>query len=484
MGRGVFRRCVVAVAVVVGAVSVGVGGRAAAQAPPPAAATSAAGSWVGSITLPPGPMAIAVVLTPDGAGAWSGTIDIPSQGAKGAPLSNIAVNGLDVAFAIAGLAGNPRFVGTMSDDGQGITGAFSQGATTLAFDLRRGTLPPAVRPQEPKPPFPYRDEPVTFRNTAANVGFAGTLTLPQGTGRFPAVLLISGSGAQDRDSTIMGHKPFLLLADTLTRQGIAVLRVDDRGVGGTDRGTIVPTSADLADDARAGVAYLAGRPDIDPARIGLIGHSEGASIAALVAADTPAVRFIVMLAGQGVRGDDLMMQQVAALAAVQGLPQPLIDWDFLVRRRVYDQILAERDGQPDPVAREALLAVVPPIPGMSDPTQARQTATQLLDAMSGRWWRYMLAHDVGATLRRVTVPVLAVIGERDLQIPARENIPAIRAALEAGGNKDATVRALPDLNHLLQTAKTGQISEYAQIEETMSPVVLTLVSEWVGERIR
>jgi pimeloyl-ACP methyl ester carboxylesterase len=472
----VFRMCVVAVALVMGALAV--------EAQQPVAAPSAAGSWAGSITLPPGPMAIAVVLTPDAAGAWSGTIDIPSQGAKGAPLSNIVVNGREVAFAIAGIAGNPRFVGTMRDDGQGISGAFSQGAATLAFELKRGVLPVAARPQEPKPPFPYRADPVSYRSTAANIAVAGTLTLPQGNGPFPAVLLISGSGAQDRDSTIMGHKPFLLLADTLTRRGIAVLRVDDRGVGGTGRGTIVPTSADLADDVRAGVAYLAGRPDIDEARLGLIGHSEGASIAALVAADTPAVRFIVMLAGQGVRGDALMMQQVAALAAAQNLPQPLIDWDYLVRRRVYDQILAERDGQPDPVARQALIAAVAPIPGMPDATQGRQTATQLLDAMSGRWWRYMLAHDVGATLRRVTVPVLAVIGERDLQIPARENIPAIRAALDAAGNTDATVRALPELNHLLQTAKTGQVAEYAQIEETMSPVVLTLVSDWVGTRTK
>jgi pimeloyl-ACP methyl ester carboxylesterase len=481
--------CVVAVALVIGAVSVGAGGRVGAQAPAaveaqqPVAATSAAGAWAGQINLPSGTMAFAVVLNADSSGVWSGTIDMPSQGAKGS-LANIVVNGRDVAFGLAGIAGNPRFVGTIAGDGQTMTGTLTQGVATLAFELKRGALPVAVRPQEPKPPFPYRQELVNYRNPTANIVFAGTLTLPPGNGPFPAVLLISGSGAQDRDSTIMGHKPFLLLADTLTRRGIAVLRVDDRGVGGTGRGTIAPTSADLADDVRAGVTYLAGRPDIDTARLGLIGHSEGASIAALVAADTPAVRFIVMLAGQGVRGDELMMQQVAALAAAQNLPQPLIDWDYLVRRRVYDQILSERDGEPDPAARQALIDGVPPIPGMPDATQARQTVTQLLNAMSGRWWRYMLAHDVGATLRRVTVPVLAVIGERDLQIPARENIPAIRAALDAAGNKDATVRALPDLNHLLQTAKTGHVAEYAVIEETMSPVALTLVADWLGARTK
>jgi pimeloyl-ACP methyl ester carboxylesterase len=437
---------------------------------------SLAGAWNGRISLPTGPTPFTVSLTADTA-AWSGTIDI--QTARGLRLANVTVNGRAVSFVIVGPPGSPTFTGTASDDGQSITGTFSQGGATFPFEMRR-----FARPQEPKGPFPYRDEQVTYRNAAANVGLAGTLTLPQGTGRFPAVLLISGSGAQDRDSTFAGHKPFLLLADTLTRRGIAVLRVDDRGVGGSERGAVLPTSADFADDVRAGVAYLASRTDIDAARIGLIGHSEGALIAALVAADAATVRFIVMLGGHGVRGDAMMMQQVTAHAGAQGLPQASIDWDLAMRRRVYDQILAERDGQPDPAAREALINSIPAAPGMADATLARQTATILLNAASGRWWRFMLAHDAGATLRRVKVPVLALIGERDLQVPARENIPAIRAALEAGGNTDIIVRALPELNHLLQTSKTGLVTEYEQIEETMSPVVLSLVSEWIATKVK
>ncbi len=444
-----------------------------------AAAASVAGPWSGHISLPPGPLNIALTLTTDTSGSWSGTIDIPAQGARGVALANITVDGRAVSFAMAGLPGDPRFSGTIDDDGRTVTGTFTQGGGSFPFELRR-----LLRPQEPKPPFPYRADEVSYRNDAAGISIAGTLTVPQGAGPFPAVLLITGSGAQDRDSTIVGHKPFLLWADTLTRQGMAVLRVDDRGVGGTGRGSAQPTTLDFAGDVRAGLTFLATRPEIDSTRLGLVGHSEGANIAAIVAADDPRVRFIVMLGGYGVRGDEVLMQQVEALTMAQGVPRPVIDWDLAMRRRVYDQILAETDGQPDQAARQALVDSIPPVPGVPDASLARQTATQLLSGVSLPWWRFTLAHDMGATLRRVKVPVLALIGELDLQVLAGPNVPAIRAALEAAGNTDATVRAMPGLNHLFQTAKTGSNTEYEQIEETIAPAVLALVGEWVGERVR
>jgi pimeloyl-ACP methyl ester carboxylesterase len=447
------------------------------------AAATPAGQWSGQISLPPGPLAMAVVLNVDPSGAWSGAIDIPAQGAKGLKLSNIVVDNRAVAFAIAGLPGDPRFAGTLSDDGQAITGTFSQGGATLNFELKRGALPVAARPQEPKPPFPYRDDLVTYRNETAGITLAGTLTLPQGNGPFPAVLLISGSGAQDRNSTIMGHKPFLLWADTLTRRSIAVLRVDDRGVGGSERGTVQPTSLDFAGDVRAGLTFLASRTDIDPKRLGLVGHSEGANIAAIVAADDPRVRFIVMLGGSGVPGDQVLLAQAEVAMAAQGAPRPVIDWQLQLRRRVFDQILSEKDGQPNQAARQALIGSLPPPPGMTDAAPGRELAQALYKSLNA-WLRHFLAADPRETLSRVKVPVLALVGERDLQIPARENIPAIRAALEAAGNTQATVRALPELNHLFQTAKTGQVSEYQQIEETISPAVLTMVSDWIVERAR
>jgi len=448
----------------------------------PVPASSAAGPWSGQISLPPGPLNIAVVLTTDASGAWSGTIDIPAQGAKGIRLSNVVVDGRAVSFAMAGVPGDPRFAGTLSDDGQAMTGTFSQGGASLPFELERGARTYA-RPQEPKPPFPYRADDVTYRNDAPGISIAGTLTLPQGAGPFPAVLLISGSGPQDRDSTLMGHRKFLLWADTLTRQGIAVLRVDDRGVGGTDRGPAQPTTMDFAGDVRAGLTFLAARPEIDPKRLGLIGHSEGANIAAIVAADDPRVRVIVMLGGTGVRGDEILLQQFEALAAAQGAPRAVIDWQLTIRRRVFDQVLAEKDGQPDETARQTLLDSLPPVPGTADAAPGREVAMALFKSLNP-WLRYFMATDPRETLARVKVPVLALVGELDLQVVSRENVPAIRAALEAAGNTDATVRALPGLNHLFQTAKTGSVAEYEQIEETISPVVLSLVSEWIAARAR
>ncbi len=485
-GRGVRSRVVwvivLACVVIGGWAAMGVRVSADAQASAQAPASSVAGPWSGQISLPPGPLNIAVVLTVDAAGAWTGTIDIPAQGARGVALADVSVEGRAVSFAMAGVPGDPRFSGTIGDDGQSMGGTFTQGPASFPFELRRGALT-YVRPQEPKAPFPYRVADVTYRNEAAGITLAGTLTVPQGAGPFPAVLLITGSGAQDRDSAVMGHKPFLLWADTLTRQGIAVLRVDDRGVGGTGRGTVQPTSLDFAGDVRAGLTFLASRPEIDATRLGLIGHSEGANIAATVAADDPRVRFIVMLAGSGVRGDALLLEQFSALAASQGAPQAMIDWQLAIRRAVYAQLIAETDGAPNQAARQAILENLPPVPGTGDTEPGRQLATELFESANA-WIRYFLAADPRDALSRVKVPVLALIGERDLQIPADDNIPAIRAALATAGNTDATVRAMPGLNHLFQTAKTGLPGEYEQIEETIAPSVLSLVGEWLGERVR
>ena len=264
------------------------------------------GHWEGQIDIPGQPITVKVDLTINDSD-WSGTIDIPTQGAKGLPLSDILVveedSSLRVKFSIRGVPGNPTFDGQLQDGA--ISGTFSQGGATFGFQLSRERVKGPARPQEPKPPFPYKIEEVAFQNGAVNL--AGTLTLPQGDGPFPAVLLISGSGLQDRDETLVGHKPFWVLADHLSRAGIAVLRVDDPGIGKSTPHPKPPTTADFATDVEAGVAFLKG--DARIGSVGLIGHSEGGLIAAIVASRSNDVGFIVLMAGPGVPGAELLRKQ-------------------------------------------------------------------------------------------------------------------------------------------------------------------------------
>jgi pimeloyl-ACP methyl ester carboxylesterase len=254
--------------------------------PGPAAPAAAGitGSWTGRLDLPGAPLDVGVTLagTPE---ALTGTLDVPAQGIAGVPLVNVAVDGATVRFTVPGLPGDASFAGTLAADASAIGGSFTQGGRGYPLVLRRGTVAGQERPQEPRPPFPYWTEDVTYRGPAGDL--AGTLTLPAGPGPFPAVLLITGSGAQDRDETIAGHRPFLLLADSLTRAGTAVLRVDDRGVGGSAGTTADATYDDLVADIGAGLVYLRGRPELDPGRVGLLGHSEGGYLAPLAAQRLP-----------------------------------------------------------------------------------------------------------------------------------------------------------------------------------------------------
>ena len=460
------------------AVAVSTFARAEAQAASPA------GTWTGTIATPGAPVAITMTLQRDEAGAWSGTLVIPAQGAS-LPLGSFEADGARISFRVMAGAGNPSATATLNADGSRLSGTFTQGGQSFPLELSRAAagavLPSPKRPQEPKRPFPYREEEVTYRNDRAQIRLAGTLTLPPAGGPFPAVVLITGSGAQDRDETIAGHKPFLLLSDYLTRRGFAVLRVDDRGVGGSELGPPAATTQDFADDVRAGVSYLKARKEVDAKRIGLIGHSEGANIAAIVAAGSPEIRFVVMMAGSGIPGDQLLYLQAAAVARLQGASPEVVAWDRTIREQVYELVKAER-GVVDENQRKALLERVPAAPGAGNSVSARIMAQTLLKASSGPWFRYFIAYDPVPTLATVTCPVLALIGDNDVQVPAAENLPAIRRAFELGKNRDHTVMSLPRLNHLFQTSVTGAPTEYGTIEETIAPSALTVIGDWVAAR--
>ncbi len=357
----------------------------------------------------------------------------------------------------------------------------------LVLELSSGAVNDR-RPREPGPPYAYCEEEVVFRNDQDAVRLVGTLSLPLAKGPFPAVVLSTGSGPQDRNETEYGHRPFQVLADHLTRLGIAVLRVDDRGVGKSSGNFSEATSADFAADALAGVKYLKRRKEIDQGKIGLLGHSEGGLVAAMAAAQSRDVAFVVMMAGPGLKGDEVVLGP-GGIEREGWISEELIGQNRAAQERIIDVIKQAQD----PVVAETRIRKEGEIfrdlaarIRAEAPESKRQTAEAVAAAIEGQtrlflspWFRFYLLYDPQTALRKVSCPVLAVYGEKDTQLPAKENLAVVRNALTAGGNRDHTVLLLPNLNHLFQTAETGAISEYRQIGETMSPLALDTVSDWI-----
>lgn len=396
------------------------------------------------------------------------TFDSPDQGAVGMP-ARMTVDGRKVVVEIDGVG---VFEGTLSDDGATLEGALKQGPASIPLRFERGVLSAASRPQTPQPPFPYRMEEVAFDNPRQpDIRLAGTLTLPQGAGPFPAIILITGSGPQDRDNTLFEHKPFLVLADALTRQGIAVLRLDDRGVGGSTAGPPGATTADFVTDIQAASEWLRERQDIRGSAIGLLGHSEGAIIAPILAREDARIAFVVMLGGPGVSGRDTVVEQVRAIVRLSGGGEEAANNAASLQGEILDAVVATAD----PIELGASL----------DAITTRHNAPPIADAavmqLTSPWYRYFLSLNPAPALRSLEIPVLALLGGKDTQVPADQNLPALRGSL--GSNPRASVEVLPDLNHLLQTARTGAPDEYGQIEETIAPAALERIVDWVVSQV-
>jgi pimeloyl-ACP methyl ester carboxylesterase len=416
-------------------------------------------------------------------GTYAGTLDSPDQGASGLALDDVSVKEDKVKVELK--VSRMVFEGKRSKDGKEIAGNLKQGGQSFSLTLKRvAKASETRRPQTPKPPYPYEAIEVKYENEKGGIKLAGTLTVPRSKGSFPAVLLITGSGAQDRDETIFGHKPFHVLADYLTRRGIAVLRVDDRGVGGSSGKVSDATSADFADDVLAGIEFLKGRKDINASQLGLIGHSEGGIIAPLVASRSRDIAFIVLLAGTGLPGDEILYLQGAAILKVSGADaaglarqRNLQERMFTVVRQEKDKAAAEKkirstiDDLISKLGKEEKKELQDALPGLEGQIQMVLTP----------WFRHFLDYDPRPSLRKVTCSVLALNGAKDLQVDAKANLTAIAAALKEAGNKDVTVREFPNLNHLFQTCKTGAVSEYGTIEETLAPVVLETIAGWIAK---
>lgn len=434
------------------------------------------GHWEGTIQIPGTPLGIIVDLKSEG-GAWSGTVEIPLQGAQGLPLTAFDVQGNKIKFSIQGIPGSPTFDGTLA---QGkIQGDFAQGGQTFPFSLGREKTASPKRPQEPKPPFPYKAEEVTFQNQ--QVTLAGTLTIPAGKGPFPAVILFSGSGPQDRDEAIFGHRPFLVLADHLSRAGIAVLRVDDRGVGKSTGALSKVGIPALVEDGVEALRFLLARPEIDPKRIGLVGHSEGGLIAPIISNRTPDVAFLVLLAAPGFPGDDILRQQTEKIYRVTGAPEEKIQAMLSEHLHLLSMVKAGRDStELIPQAKKLIVSQVAAQGGESPPeTALDDLARSTVSQMSTPWFMSFLKNDPRSALRMTRVPTLVLFGDLDLQVIPDLNIPQIETTLQAAGNRNVTIKRFPGLNHLFQKAESGMIQEYATIEQTIDPEVLTTITEWI-----
>jgi pimeloyl-ACP methyl ester carboxylesterase len=442
------------------------------------------GIWEGPLKIGAIELRLAFKVKKDKDDKLTATMDSIDQGAKDVPIAEVSFEGRKLTLADPKM--KAKYVATLSEDGQTLKGDWEQSGLKLPLELKRVEKVSTLnRPQTPKPPFPYPSEDVTFENPAAGIKLAGTLTLPKGDGPFPAVVLISGSGPQDRDETLFGHKPFLVIADHFAHNGIATLRYDDRGVGKSGGKQEGATSADFATDTHAAMKYLLTRKEIDPKRIGLIGHSEGGLIAPMVAADHPDdVAFIVLLAGTGLPGDAVLRGQLEALLKAAGEKPEKAELNLRLQRAAVTAVMNadpdRRKGEVTAALRgffESLTEEERKIWGEADPD---------IDALVGRiddpWMAFFLRFDPRPTLGKVRCPVLAVNGGLDLQVIPGENLPEIEKAVKAGGNTDVTVKEFPGLNHLFQKAKTGLPNEYGQIEETFNPEVLEFITEWVLKR--
>ena len=454
----------------------------------PTLAKNLTGAWQGTLDLSVITLRVVFHIKSNADGALTATLDSPDQNATGIPTSSVDLLRQNITITVNRVRG--KYEGQLDSptDPTTITGTWSQLGQEHTLTLHKTDTPATInRPQEPKPPFDYHTEDITFTNPTANITLAGTLTKPKTGGPFPAVILISGSGPQDRNEEILGHKPFLVLADHLTQKGIAVLRVDDRGVGKSTGEYLKATTKDLTTDALAGVAYLKSRMDIRPTQIGLAGHSEGGLIAPLAAVESADVAFIILMAGPGVPGDRIIATQQWEILKANGASQSLLEHhiNFITQmcqilKTESNNAVAERqirtlhtkltENMPKSVRHEFETL------GISN---LEATLNANLPIYLSSWYRFFLNHDPAETLKRVTCPTLAFIGEKDLQVPATENLIAIKNAFEEGGNTRVVVTEIPNLNHLFQNAQTGTPAEYAKIEETFAPVALNLISNWI-----
>lgn len=416
---------------------------------------------------------------------YSSTMDSPDQGAKNIPVTNTTFENSKVKFEVTNA--KIEYNGELSDNK--IVGTFKQGSQEFPMNLSKNALEKEIlkRPQEPTKPYSYYSEDVTFQNTKANISLSGTLTLPKKNGFFPSVILITGSGPQNRNEELLGHKPFLVISDYLTKKGIAVFRYDDRGIGDSKGDFKTATTADFATDVESAIAYLQTRKEINKNKIGLVGHSEGGLIASIVASKSKDISFIILLAGTGIQGDKLLLLQQELISKANGTSEADIKKSNQTNAKLIEMVVQSNNNQ----------KLKTDLTNLMNETLKNDTSVEIpngltkeefismqVNQISSPWMRYFIKFNPAISLGKIKCPILAVNGEKDLQVPPNENLTAIKNASTIGGNKNVTVKEFPNLNHLFQECITGLPNEYAEIEQTFSPIVLAEITKWILNQIK
>ncbi len=437
------------------------------------------GSWNGILKVQGTQLRLVFNISKTDTG-FTSTMDSPDQKATGIPITTTTFENYILKLAIP--MGSITYEGILGSDGN-IVGTFKQGPLTIPLNLSKGLVEKEkiVRPQDPIKPYPYYSEDVIFENSKAGITLAGTLTLPTKEGNFPVVVLITGSGPQNRDEELLGHKPFLVLSDFLTKNGIAVLRYDDRGIAESKGDFKTATTADFADDAAAAVAYLQTRKEINSKKIGLMGHSEGGLIAPMVASTNKSVAFIVLLAGTGIPGDALLLLQKALIERAEGTTEAEIQQGQTSNKGAFEIVKTAKTTEQ---LKTDLALYYQKIDNKKLTTEDEKTAhnqeiQSIVNQLSSPWMHYFIKYNPAIALEKVKCPVLAINGAKDLQVPPTENLNAIKTALTKAKNKNITTKILPNLNHLFQECTTGSPTEYADIQQTFSPTAMTIVLEWI-----
>jgi pimeloyl-ACP methyl ester carboxylesterase len=447
---------------------------AAVEARPSAKAVSKVeGTWQGAIETGNMRMRLQLRLSHDEKGQLIAALDSLDQGIQGIPASKVVEQAGELSFDLS--AFGAEYNGKLTATKNEIIGQWSQNGNLERLDFRRSDkILELRRPQNPVKPYPYREEEVSFASADGKGTLAATLTIPQGAGPFPAALLVGGSGPNDRDETIAGHKPFLVLADFLTKKGVAVLRYDQRGIAQSTGNYAEATMENFTQDTQAAFAYLKSRKEVDAKRLGIIGHSEGGILGSLVATSSNHVNWMVLLATPATTGEKTLLRQSELVARTGGLAEEQITLSLEFDRKAYAAVREEKDA----LALERKLRTLVEQSGLGAamPPAALEAQIRL---MSSPWFREFLDYDPAPALGQLKCPVLAMSGDRDLQVDSTENVPLLRRAYESSGNKDFTVLEIEGVNHLFQKAQSGSPALYGAIEETIAPEVLAALGNWV-----